>query len=168
MNQAVKVCPRCAEEVKLAAQVCKHCRHSFVASVPAKFRIGRRAELIIIAVIVALGLTAAYAERIEDHFAPTALAVSLSQLEKEFDSDVAAASAKYAGRPVEFTGKVDSVDERDLRLETIYLLSVHAHMVYPVTFERGSLVRLWCRRVEGDDYIAGGKPVFRRCYPVAS
>lgn len=168
MNDAVKVCPRCAEEVKLAAQICKHCRHSFVASVPAKFRVSRRAQLIAIAVIVAVALIAPYAERIEDHFAPAALAVSLPQLEKEFNSDVAAASAKYAGHPVEFTGKVDSVDKLDLRLETIYLLSVHAHMVDPMAFERGSVVRLWCRRVEGDDYIAGGKPVFRRCYPVAS
>lgn len=28
-REAVKVCPKCAEEVKLAAVVCRHCGHDF-------------------------------------------------------------------------------------------------------------------------------------------
>ena len=126
-----KVCPRCAESVKAAASVCRHCGHNVAATAPLPMpSSGNWSPLKIVGVValVFLGLmvigafvsTAEKAQSNANHADTAAattsetqtpaLSVTAYELFAAYEANEQAAQLKYGGQPIDISGNVASVE----------------------------------------------------------
>lgn len=126
-----KSCPRCAETVKAAAVVCKHCGHNFqtgenpdtkVFPVPPKksFSFGKGC-LIALVVLVGLVVVGMIVGGDEDASKPSAsngeakaavepIDVTARQLEAAYEANEAAAQQQYGNAPLLVSATIQSID----------------------------------------------------------
>lgn len=118
-----KTCPKCAEVVKSAAIVCKHCGFLFSDSNPASAKpksktvrngalgcFGLIALIVIISAISGGGNGSKEASSTAPVASASALKVTASQLAQAYESNEAAAQQNYGDRPLEVSGVIHSID----------------------------------------------------------
>ncbi len=128
MGEDEKTCPKCAETVKAAAEICKHCGYNFRAGTVAdnpspapKAGMSKgKGCLIALGVLVGLGVVASLAggdgagsaasvAEAEADQRP-AIKVSAVQLAQAYEANEAAAQQQYGGSKLEVTGTIKSID----------------------------------------------------------
>lgn len=90
--------------------------------------------------------------------------IDVAELERRFDRDPDAALRELGGRPVVVRGKVASVHDDRVTLQSIYVLDVQAYTTWRLDgLAEGQSVELACGGVDRADYLTGAKPVLRDC-----
>ena len=122
-----KTCPKCAEVVKSAALVCKHCGHQFsggiavpVADTPKpKSNTVRNGAFGCLGLVVLIGVIGALSgggkggsasAPSESVAAAPAQKVTASELANAYESNEAAAQQTYGNKPLEVSGTIRSID----------------------------------------------------------
>lgn len=106
----------------------------------------------------------ALANFVIDRLGPEAIAVDLPALERAIDLDPAIALGKFRDNPVLVTGRIASVHDDRITLDSIGFLNVQAYLrESPARYVEGAEVRLHCRRVVAAEYLAAVKPEFHDC-----
>lgn len=128
MSSDEKTCPKCAESVKSAAAVCKHCGHDFAEPANATVEVASKKSiskskgcLIILGAIVALGVIGSIAGGGGSNTEPAgagpaeadatpALKVTAQQLEASYEANEVSAQQQYGGKRLEVSGIIKSID----------------------------------------------------------
>ena len=121
-----KTCPKCAEVVKSAALVCKHCGHQFNGGIAAPVAdtvkpksntvrngaFGCLGLVVLIGVIGSLsgGRNGGSASAPSAPAAVPAQKVTASELANAYESNEAAAQQAYGNKPLEVSGTIRSID----------------------------------------------------------
>lgn len=181
-----KICPRCAETVKAAAAVCKHCGHEFgtpqnvgpippLKTSPAKKALGIGCLGLIVLFIIGLVITPNPNAPSNDVEAPAAdasppVAVSARDLGAAYEANEMAAQQKYGGHTLAVTGIVTSVD-LDLSDDPVVMLqganefsSVHANFTKAeadatAALNKGQTVTVICSKLSE----VMGSPILKDC-----
>jgi hypothetical protein len=115
-----KTCPACAESVKAAANVCKHCGYDFKSgkrpAAPEKKSAAGKGCLIVLGVLAVLFVIGLFAGPAEKQ-APTASApaappraVTAIELATAYDQNEAAAQKEYGDQRLAVSGTVSAID----------------------------------------------------------
>lgn len=129
MESDEKICPKCAETIKAAAVVCKHCGYSFEGTMPPTPEAARKHRLrngclIFVVALVGLGILGSLAGKsgsassspaggIQDAATspePDLIKVTARELAQAYEANEAAAQQQYGAGPLLVTGTIASIN----------------------------------------------------------
>ena len=173
VDEGDKTCPRCAETVKAAAKVCKHCGHEFevitpvgVATPPPKpwgclktgaAIIGGFFLLLVVIAMFSKKPNAASSTDAASGSKPVAVAVTARDLEAAYAANEPQAQQQYGNQPLLVSGTIESIqldfaDKPYLVLRGNNFLGPQAHLGDDSQAKAGSLhkgqkIELLCQGV---------------------
>lgn len=162
MENDEKVCPRCAETVKSAALVCKHCQYEFgtplkpaeshssnpstvALTPPKKKRPVMIGCLAIIAIIVVIGVIGSQVgpsnnssnnSGTPDASAPAPIAVTSVQLAEAYSANEVAAQNTYGDKTLDVTGIVTGVTLDFMNDPVLQMQSVNQFLPVQASFDK--------------------------------